>query len=473
MKTHDTSNWYHQAFYFDELYKVFEKTVLKKTHTLAHYTTTYALDQILSTGKMRATNVFYLNDNLEYKAGIRKLFTIFEEAEKIQNLLYKLDIDNGYNWMGVFTLSFANASDKLHQWVAYAKESGISIEFDTEIFSEESVYFSQQYTDIPQNDTDPRYYNTKWPRFFKICYVKQDTLKSFKKDDDLILTAVQNVVLEFVRDKEAVKENCTFDCSICKESGYFDKCFLNSEDVEEKLAGFFRLLATYYKLNTFEGEGEIRASFIPFLKCDINITERNIISHFVKANGLLKPYIEIMFTKKRFAVNEKPKPAIPIKAITVGPSGIQDAVYASIVNRVKYGDTRGVWRDDCGDNYLKKLIEGYLNNLYNIIINMLKERSKENSKLKKRLKRKNTPVLMAEYILSKWNAENDGKYGVVQEEEEDGFKINYVETRKHKSPEWKNLLSDEVLKFLDEILRYNYLSCHGIWIKKSKIGYIF
>ena len=452
-----------QSFYFEAL----ERTLPKGQETVYHYTSTRVLDSLLTKGTMWASNIFYLNDNIEYKAGIDALRKSFQRCQPTLNIIEKLEEDNGHNWPSVFTVSFSNAPDELQQWVTYGKESGVSIEFDIDPLRGKgderslSLYFKYKDSDDPSSSS---HFESPNSHFYPISYIPR-----FNNNQDLPNDIRRNIRKAF-REVAKFKVDCYYDCSTCSKvskckfestAGDFflknknlDKsvascldcencndCWVKNPEYEEYAKEFFRILATYHKVNTFHGEGEVRTSFFPFK--DENGDKLSEILHAHKNNGLLRPYIEVKFGKQK--TSKKPELAVPIKSITVGPSGIQDKLYDSIVHRIKYGK-HVVWKPN--EETLKKRIEDYL-------VSVCSDYDKEHLKI-------------AKYLLKKWNEENGKEYTITEAQgtkDTLSFKIGTTKTNK---PEDGEELSEAV-----NALRYNYLSPDGLWVKKSKIEFIF
>ena len=78
---------------------------------LFHYTSTKVLNAILSKGCFRASNLFYLNDKIEYKMGITVLRNIFEKDEVITRYIDEISELNGRDWQGVYSISFSNKKE--------------------------------------------------------------------------------------------------------------------------------------------------------------------------------------------------------------------------------------------------------------------------------------------------------------------------------------------------------------------------
>lgn len=98
-----------------------------------HYTSVYGLNGILENKKLRFTNIKYMNDKDEFKAGIESLF---EEGSLSKSERDKciLQIDKIIN--KIFICCFSLDRDSLPLWNYYTKDSssqGYNIEFDKKL----------------------------------------------------------------------------------------------------------------------------------------------------------------------------------------------------------------------------------------------------------------------------------------------------------------------------------------------------
>ena len=110
------------------------------TQTLFHYTSLQAIEQIVPTAKLRASEVHYLNDASEiqlatevYKRSLAKVANAEIETSEIRRqLLGWLDerVANGY-WL--FVVCFTEQGDLLSQWRGYTPHGqGVSLGFETD-----------------------------------------------------------------------------------------------------------------------------------------------------------------------------------------------------------------------------------------------------------------------------------------------------------------------------------------------------
>lgn len=264
----------------------------KKGILLFHYTSLDVMDKLLEQSTFRASNIFYLNDAAEYKAGIDRLFDVVcdEEAKKI---IKEIEIEDGQGRMscGVFSISFSQEKDSLHQWITYAKESGVAIELDSELINniEDGVF----WLGVDSYDFERD----------KECGEKQLLSASLK-------TIMKPVQYEYEEDY-FVKEN-----------------ILPSKEV-------YMWLASYMKQPDFKTENEIRIAIL----ASRTEEKQSKMQYYVMPSGGLRPFLNITFGMINLA-EERFAPMLPLRSITVGPSGKQQVVFDSVVHRLKYGESK-------------------------------------------------------------------------------------------------------------------------------------
>lgn len=407
-----------------------------------HYTTVEVMDHILSDACFWASNIYYLNDAKEYYSGIQYLDRLFDSATadntQIQKLLNNIKYDDGKSSLGIFSISFSKQEDNLHQWITYSKESGICLELDRQRlkFNKENMRSILCYR-IKGFDRFSKYCNTS----VVLCPIKyadtnepdinKDTVKGIIECFALatvnVVTNVKSIYDSNNPNKynsifltEAKKINNTFDSNPKVLSNGVDENLIKIwESKSEQAKSFLRLLASYYKMNAFSEESEYRAAFLP---CEY--PEEVEIKYAIRKNGIIRPYIEIAFQKSagKFGNCET---ALPIKSIMVGPSGNQQAVFDSVVHRVKYGKMK-VWCYE-GDELERKREEYIIGSI---------ERYK------------------CDY----------------PEEDIENIKSKIIDQLLNERDECDDVHVQKVVK---SIKQSNYFSKEGIWIKKSKIPYIF
>jgi hypothetical protein len=113
-----------------------------------HYTSTAALVSILSTEKLWATNIKFLNDEHEFQHALSLARDVVERSKKtfapksehkqaysqfVEETTKTLDNLDAINPEAIFTCSFSEQTDLLSQWRGYcAVNQGYCIQFDVE-----------------------------------------------------------------------------------------------------------------------------------------------------------------------------------------------------------------------------------------------------------------------------------------------------------------------------------------------------
>lgn len=421
-----------------------------KEKKLIHYTSMEVMDILLDKCTFRASNVFYLNDAMEYKEGIDRLKAIASNNGKA--VLEQIKDENGSGKInrGIFSISFSQETDSLYQWITYAKETGVAIELDDDLIM----------------DYEPLWYG--------IESYDESTDKDSNYEELLFITlrvAMYPVIYEY--------ENTT----------QIDEM---SADTKEKYMWY----ASFYKTKGFKAENEVRLSVFA---TENDHKKFGKIKYFpMKDKGILRPYLDITFGH---GVGEYPKtkfkPCLPVKSIMIGPSKIQQNAFDSVIHRVKYGKTNvyeyARSRKDlikAFANYFKELsewltVKGYTNNknnnktstkaatvamgnsLTDDIINQNDIVVLAGKQLTDRLGKPASCELLIKKIISDWIAEH--KEYLSGMKDESGIEL-YDESYLGKSDDTTEPQLDTILQ---EIKNDLYFSKEGVLIKKSKIPYIF
>ena len=377
-----------------------------------HYTNTDVLNIILSNATLRASHVFYLNDAEEYYKGI----------DIISRAIGKDLCSNNFNEsQGIFSISFSEGEDLLSQWITYAKESGVSIEFDNRLLS------------LSEEEGKPRF-------IFGI----EDDVKNDDKDKSFthLVFDTSKVLhrIRYVSDIEKVKSQI--------KNSYEKTC-------ETDMSGM-PLYATYMKHNSFEAEKEIRAAFI-YHELIESLDEKADrfhpkLNYYRMEKGILRPYINVRLlylTKTDRNDSGEYTPMLPLKSITVGPSGSQQSVFDSIVHRIKYGETK-VYDYSNDTERFNKNFESYLNDVCNWIT--------ENRELHASVDEISSKLpSIKSKLVSQWKANNLEQCHLI----DDRYSVDLTDMPK------------EIIHIIQEVNKSFYFSPKGILIKKSKIPYIF
>jgi hypothetical protein len=399
--------------FYESLKKHVEQTAIEMPmKTVAHYFSDPAvLDSILSTGKLRASNIYFLNDWQEHTRGIDFLTQVFCDFSGIKEVLTRIKTQTVRESAGIYSISFASDADNLQHWVTYGNKSGVCIELDYKFMCDKTNFW-QQFED----DTyDP---NTQCP-LAHIAYTDSDlnSSNSLLKPDkvrDYFIEAAKEATGNYALDLQMIDESCMSD---------------------GRLRAYLTFLATYYKTKQFEGEKEIRASFFP--RVGIKQRKNKILYHRMNS-GVLRPYIEILFGKRYV---RKQIAAIPITRITVGPSEAQNRLFESIVHRVNYGDTSAVYSDE---NFVISQYKKYVEEAHMSFDN--------NIRITKNLLHKSNLVMGHKFDISSA-----------------GSALKYIKPISRTVPK----INSDYEKKIDFFLTQNYLSDKGIWVRKSNIPYIF
>ncbi len=441
----DFNDWLSVCQYYNALDELNSENNDKKILTkLYHYTSTKVLNAILLKGAFRASNLFYLNDKIEYRMGIKVLKKIFEKDELLKNYIECISNLNGREWAGIYSMSFSNKEDELQQWITYARETGVCIELNSDIIwkSDNEEQDRELQLGIKGGSHTYLYYNSTC--FLKLAYERGAFLSSEKLpqlDANRIKRAFAKAILEF---NENLKGNI------------LDEDFIQHmwEENPKLAQNFLKLLSAYYKEERFKGEGEIRAAFLPASKSKETYSQ---IEYFEQPNGILRPYMDVFFLHN-YHDGDPYKVECPIKSITVGPGGGQDSVFDSIVHRVEYGETK-TW--EYTNDEKEKLLAEYVYGCFQQYDKYI-----ENSWYKK----------IADKIIHKWCEKVGFKYEI-EEATKIKVKIRILteenKIKKEKMQEINEASEKKIDEIVGKFLEDNYFSSKGIWIKKSSLSYIF
>lgn len=331
--------------------------VTKPSHVY-HYTSTEVLDKILANASFRASNIYYLNDTREYLEGLEQLTqivcagedTLFSK-ETMLECLEELKETNRNDWAGLYTISFSNQRDNLQSWITYAKESGVCLELDAETLTARDSIDPYPYTPrlvLAQKSSDDKVVDTI---ACDVCLNPVD----YKNSQSLEI--LSNAFIKYYNNGTPIKKGDGTDYSK-------DQNFWKSK--KAILKPFLQLAASFFKESSFNGEHELRLSFFPAAEelADSSISEVEIKYQCVRG-GVLRPYIDIFFMglPGRFE-------ACPISSIMIGPSGRQQAVFDSVVHRIKYGKC-ALW--PFSTEKKNKLLNEYLNTCEKFAASCMKE----------------------------------------------------------------------------------------------------
>lgn len=363
---------------------------------LMHYTSTEVMDILLTKPVFRASHILYLNDAEEYYKGLKT----------IEKAVLK-DGNSSSSVNDMFVISFSQEKDLLSQWITYAKESGVAIELDNQLLNlpekENSFHFVFGLEDDGNDEKD---------KYKRIVFNTSNVLKR----------------IEYIGDN--IKEEFERELNTC----YKKTC-------ETAFSGM-PLFAAYIKDESFSAEKETRAAFI-YHDYDLACEEKSVHPkiHFQRTpKGILRPYfnacIMLCEDKGRNAENEYNE-MLPLKSITVGPSGIQQTIFDSVVHRMKYGEKK-VYDYSKGENGLQKRSEAFWKEV-EAWLNRNEIIKADDTKKHERVK---------EIVLANSCNFNMPNHTI-------------------------GLMTDDEKQIIERINRNFYFSKEGIIIRKSNIPYIF
>lgn len=450
------------TFYYERITEKWKQCVKEKRNIsseeaihLYHYTSTEVLDKILHNAAFWASNIFYLNDSSEFKAGIK---AIREKVEKwkeeepkriVKGYLDEVEKYDGQNWQGIYSISFSTLYDKLQQWTTYAKESGVCIELDYNIIQDG---LKSPRLLLKEKSANGKYIHASenYNGFGGLAYGDSGIGKNGRrKTEDALFRDFVKICrkLKWEDDKKTSEET--------------QKIWI---DREKEAKRYLSLAASYYKEQGFQGEGEVRISFFPLQERNAltGEMERAEIKYRQLKDGILRPYIEVYF----FQGTDK-TPRCPIKSITIGPSRKQQYVYDSVVHRLKYGQVN-VWRYPLEERF--EMLKQYIM----ACINFLSEEDEENMALVNEIYRR---------IVEQWCESCDDVTVEIKKREVKkqsrfldlrGAKILFgVYDTSGESPSELENIRKKAENIIREFKKNEFLSKHGIWVKKSKNSYTY
>lgn len=276
----------------------------KSDNIYYQYTKMQTLDAILNGGCLRATDMKYLNDSLEYQLGINTIDRLYKNNHsnmsiRIREKLEKYKNEYEKDEFSTFSISFCEDGDLLSQWITYAKEGGVSIGFD---FSIDSLYWGQKI--------DKSYYLTNVMKNpLKVIYVSQGSSNNLKEEQ---IRKIKSIMKEIT--------NAGMTTNLEKMAFYMVLCYIkNSEFVTEK---------------------EHRIVSVPCYNAISSGDEKKRLSEIkttLQDSHVFRPYIELF---PIYANQEIAK--LPIAEIIVGPASNQKSIFRSLVYKLEHSFTESV-----------------------------------------------------------------------------------------------------------------------------------
>ncbi len=289
----------------DDLYIGLEKTAKKDPliycRSAYQYSTLHVLDSILEFGKLHATSVEFLNDTGEYHF----------VADQLP------DGDDGKDYK-FFSISFTTKKDDVPQYMIYAGEIGIGIEYD---FSEQIIPFDSE--------------NGKHP-FYDCCLTYEIiNRKQVTRIADGLKKCKRPVTICYYKEKSVMKLVKSFFNNI--NTALKDRERNKLEKWQE--AQLQRYYACFFKNSAFHSEEEVRIAFGVAGSGKVEDTMPEIMPRiqFLKhPNKLLRPYMQIFYCIFDKANNKK-QVGWPIKSIWIGPGRDQLRAFTSVKMRLEAG----------------------------------------------------------------------------------------------------------------------------------------
>lgn len=401
------------------------------SYALFHYTNLKVLDALLSTSTFWASHIMYLNDPKECTA-----------AKGIDA--------KGTNKAGIFVVSFSQEKDSLHQWITYAKESGVAVELDYDL----------------------------------ICSNKPNQGEWFCVDSFVENIEFKNQIA--IKLKYPIHKIHYGEIPLDKEIGRPNE--------------FQRLWPmAYEKEKSYKGENEVRLAVFATCKISENAKVKSKINYFyMPEKCILRPFLKLTLGYAPYTRDRKFTPCLPLKSITIGPSGIQQTIFDSVVHRLKYGECKvyDYFNKDFNKfilNFVNYLCE-VLNYLENEFPNLTLKPDDISTYLNENKFDKENPQSFSEklknvikYIIKNYNVNINEK---LLNQSKDYLKDFLAEKIEYLIKDWvvNNIglfntesgegALDKLNKTLNcdkisEIKRNFYFTKEGIIIRKSKIPYIF
>lgn len=255
------------------------------------YTKLHAIDDILKSGCLIATDVYFLNDNEEYKFAFKDLKKFYPEIEE------------DYRF---FSVSFTEKKDDVPQYMIYAGEIGVSIAYD---FSFEAWgkwmnpdKMDQSDSNIPIFKPSLSCYTTGGKIFkFIVQYPKKITYLEKQDREKKVGEMVEKL-------KKAAARG-----DIAAQAYHYLPCFIKNKD--------------------FISEQEVRFA-VAASETSKEKTDHTKIEYYKANNNILRPYVSLIYSDGRRNIG------VPIKAIWVGPGRNQDRAFESVTMRIEADDIK-------------------------------------------------------------------------------------------------------------------------------------
>lgn len=269
-------------------------------------TNLHVVDDVLTTGFIHASEIYFLNDTDEYKIGYKALYEKMH-GEAISDVSFR-------NEYGFFSISFTKKRDDIPQYMIYSGEIGVSMGYD---FGFE-----------------------KWGKFFNYSddydiEMSLPTIACQKSSEEGLINFYISVPknVEYCNSKRAkeiiekiynvYQNKSKSDLDSVLEEKYVIPCFIKNEDFKSEKEVRITVVACEDMLNNSEGNN---------LRCRHKNISTTKIEFLKSKNKWLKPYISVFYADGNKNIGW------PIKEIWVGPGKDQNRAFESLKMRVEYGE---------------------------------------------------------------------------------------------------------------------------------------
>lgn len=283
-------------------------TVFKNYNETAYqYTNLHVVDDILSTGFVHASEIYFLNDTDEYKIGYKALYKKMHGKTISEDYLK--------NEFGFFSISFTEKKDDIPQYMIYSGEIGVSIGYDFGFEKWGSFYYFNSDYNIEMlkpmiacgksGKDDIFGFFISVPKYVEYC-------------DKTRATKVINAIYDnFIKESKEINEQLYES-----QTAYVIPCFIKNKDFISEKEVRITVVACEDKIDSFNKES--------FGYRKENVLKTKI--EFLKSkNKWLKPYISVFYADGNKNIGW------PIKEIWVGPGKDQNRAFESLKMRLEYG----------------------------------------------------------------------------------------------------------------------------------------
>lgn len=290
-----------------------------KDKQIFHYTSILGLKSILENSTLRFTNIGYLNDKDEIKAGLTTLAKLIDSPEgefmKIEKSLRNIEDQT-------FVCCFSLDQDSLPMWNYYTKEinnQGYNIEFNDKLLVESILKENEcldgcelsfgvvEYCQDDKSEYSEAFSNELISNFqlatMKLFY----SAAKIYSNEALELKKWENEINKMSRDKKDI------DIPVYKFDG--DECKFKKDTSGNYLC--------FIKRDCFAPEKELRI-VVTVPKSKLKELKDKEIYKYRISNGILIPYLELKFSHNA------------IKSLTISPTTQIDLAEQSLQDFLKY-----------------------------------------------------------------------------------------------------------------------------------------